>query len=441
MYKYCVTLFFLLFAASLFAQSENNKHLEELANARDNKGVSNFFPSEQGGDTVVVVQDGTSAERIENADSVMAMLGRSGYSAVRVLNTGFTAVPSSSWLVYSCVIWVGTTSTGSELDSCTSYLNNGGRFIAVDNDEAYFFGCRPSSTCSELFTTYLEAAYVSDAGSDTTIVGMDLMAGLVLDVRADPWPDDVMLTGGNAVGLFKAQDTTFAATRASGLSPANNNYRAGLILWDPRFPEAPQQEVYDRMVQYVGFGIVPVELTAFTAAHADGNVVLNWATATETNNSGFHVERRTPGNTFESVAFVPGFGTTTEAKAYSYVDEKLAAGTYIYRLKQVDFDGTSEYTQEINVDVTAPLEFALGQNYPNPFNPATLIKFSLAAPGMVNLSVYNALGEKVSTLVNNVREAGNYEVKFDASNLTSGIYFYRLEAGNFVSIKKMMLIK
>ncbi len=101
---------------------------------------------------------------------------------------------------------------------------------------------------------------------------------------------------------------------------------------------------------------------------------------------------------WETISFVPGAGTTTETKVYSYSDNGLSVGNYTYRLKQIDFNGTSEYSPEVNVDVNAPLTFALEQNYPNPFNPSTVIKYSVAKDGFVNVSIFNLLGQKVATL-------------------------------------------
>jgi hypothetical protein len=190
-----------------------------------------------------------------------------------------------------------------------------------------------------------------------------------------------------------------------------------------------------------GMIIVPVELTSFAAVIADDNVQLNWTTATEINNQGFEVERSTANGEFEKVGFVPGHGTTTDIQTYSYVDSKVASGNYTYRLKQIDFNGTFEYSDVVAVEVTVPLEFTLEQNYPNPFNPSTVIKYSIPENGFVTLDVYNLLGEKVGSLVNGVQEAGRYEINFDASNLASGIYVYSLKAGSFTSVKKMLLMK
>jgi hypothetical protein len=187
--------------------------------------------------------------------------------------------------------------------------------------------------------------------------------------------------------------------------------------------------------------VVPVELTSFSAQVVGESVVLNWQTASELNNSGFEIQRSTQGSELVTIGFTPGHGTTTESKNYRFVDANLSAGTYTYRLKQVDFDGTFSYSNEVNVDVTAPVQFELAQNYPNPFNPSTTIKFALPQSSNVTLKVYNALGQEVSTLINQFMESGLHTINFDASNLNSGIYFYRLDSGQFSEVKKMTLIK
>jgi hypothetical protein len=191
--------------------------------------------------------------------------------------------------------------------------------------------------------------------------------------------------------------------------------------------------------------VVPVELTSFTATANYGVVDLQWITATETNNQGFEVQRYN-GNDFETIAFVEGFGTTTETQAYSYSDKSVEVGLYTYRLKQIDFDGTVNYSNEVEVDVPAPNVFALEQNYPNPFNPSTKIDFQLKVDSKVSLKIFDVLGQEVTSLVNSNLVAGVHSVNFDASALNSGVYFYRIEAtgndgSNFIDVKKMILTK
>ena len=187
--------------------------------------------------------------------------------------------------------------------------------------------------------------------------------------------------------------------------------------------------------------MIPVELTSFTAIANNGVVELNWATASETNNHMFEIQRQSSGSEFATIGFVNGHGTTTETQEYSYIDRTVSTGTYSYRLKQVDFDGSYEYSDVVEVDVQAPLEFAMGQNFPNPFNPSTSIQYSIPETGNVRLAVYNLIGEEIAVLVNGTVQAGHYEVSFNASSLPSGVYLYKLQSTNSIEVKKMMLLK
>ncbi|HEX7356888.1 MAG TPA: T9SS type A sorting domain-containing protein, partial [Ignavibacteriaceae bacterium] len=183
------------------------------------------------------------------------------------------------------------------------------------------------------------------------------------------------------------------------------------------------------------------ELTSFVGSSVNGAVVLNWNTATETNNSGFEIQRSTDKVNFSNVAFVPGFGTTTEPRSYTYTDNSVNNGTYYYRLKQLDYNGAFAYSHIVEVDVTAPIEFTLSQNYPNPFNPSTIISYSIPQNSFVTLKVYDVIGNEIATLVNETKSAGKYDIRFDASNLSNGVYFYTIKADNFTSTKKMILMK
>jgi len=187
---------------------------------------------------------------------------------------------------------------------------------------------------------------------------------------------------------------------------------------------------------------LPVELTSFTAnVNNEGNVILIWSTATEINNQMFEIERKSIDGQYATIGFVNGYGTTTEPQEYSFFDNTVGTGTYFYRLKQIDFGGQYEYSDEIEVEVNAPLTFGLDQNYPNPFNPVTTISYSIPVEGLVTLKVYNTLGEEVAKLVEELKQAGNYTVKFNATSLISGTYFYRLQTENYTETKKMILLK
>ncbi|MFI5236399.1 MAG: S8 family serine peptidase [Ignavibacteriales bacterium] len=196
----------------------------------------------------------------------------------------------------------------------------------------------------------------------------------------------------------------------------------------------------------LAIAMIPVELSSFTAASNENSVTLNWSTATETNNSGFSIERKTSHEeVWKEIGFVPGFGTTTERMNYSFTDENLNMGAYGYRLKQIDFDGTIEYSNTINIEVSSPEKFVLLQNYPNPFNPSTIIGFSLPQTSSVVIDIFNVVGEQVATVINQTLEAGYHNINFNASSLPSGTYIYKLIAnystGTFVETKKMLLMK
>jgi len=186
---------------------------------------------------------------------------------------------------------------------------------------------------------------------------------------------------------------------------------------------------------------IPVELVSFNSTVSGNKVNLSWKTATEVNNSGFEIERKIAETNWIKIGFVKGQGSTTESSSYSFIDSPNKNRKISYRLKQIDFDGSYEYSGVVEADLSIPLEFALAQNYPNPFNPATTINYSLANRSKVDLKVYNILGKQVVSLVNEMQDAGNYSVKFDASKLSSGVYFYELNAGSFSAKKKMILVK
>ena len=198
-------------------------------------------------------------------------------------------------------------------------------------------------------------------------------------------------------------------------------------------------------VGYSDVGALPVELTSFTAKQSVSGVELRWATATEVSNFGFDIERTslvTQSNqtNWEKIGFINGHGNSNSPNNYSFIDNKPLSGKSQYRLKQIDKNGAFKYTKIIEV-VSVILKYNLAQNFPNPFNPSTLITYSIPTSSNVIINVYNILGELIKTLVNEYQEAGNYKVNFDAGGLSNGIYFYKLQSGNFAAIKKMLLLK
>jgi len=189
---------------------------------------------------------------------------------------------------------------------------------------------------------------------------------------------------------------------------------------------------------------LPVELSSFSASIVNEGIKLNWRTETEVSNYGFEIERKTQdvrSKTWERIGFMEGHGNSNSPKEYSFIDNNVTAGKYSYRLKQIDNDGKFEYSKVIEIDVGAPLEYELSQNYPNPFNPSTTIKFSIPESGLVKLLIFNVLGEQIKTLVNGVKEAGIHTINFNATELKSGIYFYKIKTNNFTEVKKMILVQ
>lgn len=188
-------------------------------------------------------------------------------------------------------------------------------------------------------------------------------------------------------------------------------------------------------------GTLPVELVSFSAIVIQNKVTLVWNTATEVNNFGFDIERMSSSSAWNKVGFVNGNGSSNSKRSYSFVDSPKDGSKFHYRLKQIDKDGNSVYSNVVDVVIGIPANFELKQNYPNPFNPSTKIAYNLPADGVVTLRVYNIMGKEVISLVNENKKAGSYEVTLDGNRLTSGVYFCKMTAKNFTSSIKMLFIK
>jgi hypothetical protein len=344
----------------------------------------------------------------------------------------------------------------------TNWTLAGGKTIAEGGEVGYQY--RKSGT-----TTDRDPLFRRNVLNDSTWVSDNSGQNLVLSTPTHPiftTPNTITgpitVNNGGAAGYGARDEMTLlnksGVVRIANWSAGSTN-NPGIVVHSPdNDPEVCRNiffqfaisgiadqtvaaHLIENAVTYLFRDIIPVELTSFTANVTGNSVNLNWNTATELNNSGFEVERKSTNSNYVKVGFVAGFGTTTEPKTYSFTENDLAVGNYSYRLKQVDFNGAFEYSNEINADVVAPAKYSLDQNYPNPFNPSTLIKYSVAKDGFVTVSIFNLLGEKVATLVNGNVRAGSYEINFNASSLSSGVYFYSIEAGDFKAVRKMMLMK
>lgn len=192
--------------------------------------------------------------------------------------------------------------------------------------------------------------------------------------------------------------------------------------------------------------VIPVELNSFIASLSDRKVNLYWQTASELNNSGFEVQRLKDSKIeiskdWESIGFINGKGTTTETSDYSFIDEPTSTGLYSYRLKQIDFDGSYKYSDEVDVNFIFENDFRISQNYPNPFNPSTTIEYQIPKTSFVTIKVYDVLGKEIVTLINEENSAGIHEVNFEPKDLTSGLYLYKISAGGFEQTRKMLFLK
>ncbi len=176
-------------------------------------------------------------------------------------------------------------------------------------------------------------------------------------------------------------------------------------------------------------GVVPVELVSFTRNSKENKIMLNWKTATETNNKGFEIQRKLSAG-WEKAGYIDGSGTTTNPKEYLFTDNfeyKFYKGIVSYRLKQIDYNGSTRYSEEIRLDVDfTPKKYTLYQNYPNPFNPITTIKYALPFESRVEIIIYNMLGQKIEEFDEGVKAAGYHDINWFPGNLSSGVYFYFL---------------
>ncbi|HMU44514.1 MAG TPA: phytase [Ignavibacteriaceae bacterium] len=261
---------------------------------------------------------------------------------------------------------------------------------------------------------------------------------------------DQIISGTNQYEVFDRQSWEYLGTlKLTGVSNTD-----GIATFQQNLPDYPAGVFAalnnDSKVAAIGWddilsalGLTPVEMTVFTATTEENKVKLKWQTVTELNNSGFEVQRKSENeNEFKMLAFVKGKGNSMMLNEYYFEDLDLTPGVYSYRLKQMDFDGTFEYSNTVDVEITLPTEFSLEQNYPNPFNPSTNIQYTISSRQFVTLKIFNSLGEEIETLVNEFQDAGVHSAFYILnSTLPSGVYYYQLKAGSFVETKKMILLR
>ncbi len=320
-------------------------------------------------------------------------------------------------------------------------IRTGGTSIRVGNTSYYIdfnFNALTNPVISNINTKF---------STESETLDYDLMTVLVVSNKIAV---TINFTGnGDGTGELLSTTPTIGERICTITLDITNQASNANITWD-LVNSAMQTPLLQALVStYEGSfnAPLPVELSSFTSKLMNDKVQLNWSTKTEVNNFGFDIERSTDGISFSKIGFVEGHGNSNSEKNYSYTDAPKSSSKYSYRLKQLDTDGKYEYSKIVEVDyVVKPTEYALSQNYPNPFNPSTVIKYQLPKDNFVSLKVYNAIGQEVANLVNEVKPTGVYEVNFDASNLSSGIYYYILRIGSgssneFTRTNKMVLLK
>jgi hypothetical protein len=372
----------------------------------DNVRGHNFRPN---GNLVVANAGGSNADAIAEFDASGSYIGNFIANGAGGMDSPFDIVFRTN----DCLVSASTSDAVHRYDLTGAYLDN---FASGINFPQQIFEMENGNIAVAVFSTPSGIYIYSPTG--TLLSTLSVVTG---NRGVYELPNGHLLTTSGTT-LYEIDENTGAIIRtiATGVS-----------------------------FQYISlydYSTIPVELTSFTADVLDGNIVLNWQTATELNNSGFQVERSKDNISFSRVAFVPGHGTTTEPKSYSFTDISVESGVYYYRLKQIDLDGSYSYSQVVEADFGLPADYTLGQNYPNPFNPSTTIEFSAPVDSRVTISVYNLVGELVSEIISGDYPAGIHNVDFNAINLTSGIYFYRIDAigvdgSNYSNVMKMTLLK
>jgi hypothetical protein len=322
-----------------------------------------------------------------------------------------------------------------------NYLNNGGMIYMEGGDTWYYDSQTPVHPMFNI-------TGVSDGSGDLgTILGQNgtITQGMTFTYSGENSWIDRITNIPPAVTIFRNQSPDYGcavAYNAGTYKTIGASFEFG-GLSNGTAP-SNRKVLMQKIIEFFGLGIIPVELVSFNAEVEQNVIVLKWETATETNNQAFMIERSSDNFNFEKIGEIEGKGTTTEKQEYIFRDASISSGKgkVYYRLRQIDFDGTENLSEVIEVDYSMiPKVFSLSQNYPNPFNPMTTIRFDIPKEVKVTLKMYDMLGAEVETLIDEVMEPGYYKYEWNASKFASGVYFYRLTAGNFVSTKKLILLR
>lgn len=374
-------------------------------------------------------------------------------SAVTILNSsspylGFAGTTDGK--VFRCTNLTGSSDSWSNISPPG---NNGAwvRRISVDpNDKQSIYACYSGYNNS---STGQHVYYSSNQGTSWSDISTSLPDVPVHSLIVDPTSGQ-KLYAGTETGVYQTTNRGTSWTKAGSGMP-------DYVPVDELALQSGSNKLFaftHGRSAFVTTSAIPVELVSFTAIAQNNKVILNWKTATETNNAGFAVEKRNPplnplprgenSELWEEIGFIAGAGNSITEQTYSFTDENPVEGNNNYRLKQINTDGTFEYSEIVEISFVShlPEKFELYQNYPNPFNPSTTIEFSLPIKTFVNLTVYNISGENVVELINQEMSAGLHMIEFNTNlsnnNLASGIYFYVLCTDiTTVNSKKMIILK
>jgi photosystem II stability/assembly factor-like uncharacterized protein len=386
-------------------------------------GGNNWFPIENSGDEKYFINQDT------------------GWAACAQLGVFKTTNGGSNWLQKGSIS--SNSIYFSDINNGWAVGNGGSILKSSDGGENWF--SKTSGTTSDLYSVHF---YDSNVGMCVGSLGTVLLTTnggenwVLKNVNTASKLNSVLFT--NAATLWIAgADGTILNTTDLGSSWISYSEVSEENLAAASFIDEYTgwfAGCNGTIIKYQNF-ILPVELLSYTANVIDNSVQLSWETATEVNNFGFEIERKTDNTDWCNIGFAPGHGNSTSIKSYLFIDSSPKSGTkFKYRLKQIDLNGKYEFSSEIEIEIV-PNEYALYQNYPNPFNPSTKIRYQLPSESKVVIKIYNILGSEVMELVNDKREAGVYEVEFNADNLSSGTYIYKIGTDNFMQTKKMVLLK